>query len=98
MRLNPRRDAVHVIRGPDLELGCIPFDQRMVIKLCAKVGRDGMAPSCDASFLCTVQDRNLLKLLTRKLHRFNLHIIADAEFVDSDELIATFQPCPWFDS
>ena len=97
MRLNPRRDYVHVIRGPDVELGCIPFDQRMVIKLCAKAGRDGMVPSYDASFPCTVQDRDLLKLLARKLYGLKLDIIADAEFVDSDELITAFQPGPWSD-
>ena len=97
MHLNPRRDDVHFIRGPDVELGCIPFDQRMVTKLCARVGQDGMVPSYDSSFPCTIQDRDLLKLLTRKLHGFNLDIIADAEFVDSDELIAPFQPSPWSD-
>jgi hypothetical protein len=97
LRLNPRRDYVHVIRGPDVQLGCIPCDQRMVIKLCAKAGRDGMVPSYDSSFPGTVQDRDLLKLLTRKLHGFNLDIIADADFVDSDELITTFQPGPWSD-
>jgi hypothetical protein len=97
LHLNPRRDDVHFIRGPDVELGYIPFDQRMVTKLCAKVGRDVMVPSNDSSFSGTVQDRDLLKLLTRKLHGFNLDIIADAEFVDGDELIATFQPGPWSD-
>ena len=54
-----------------------------------KVERDGMTPSVDASSF-TAQDGNLLQLLTRNLYGFDLDVVADAEFIDGDELIATF--------
>jgi hypothetical protein len=51
-------------------------------------GHNNIVPGA-GSILGRVQDRDLLQLLTRNLYSLHLHVIAHAEFVDGDELIAT---------
>jgi hypothetical protein len=55
------------------------------------IGYDGSLPSPNP------QHSDLLEFLTRNLYGFCLHIIAHAELIDGDELVATFQPGPRFD-
>ena len=61
-----------------------------------RVGRDGLPPGA-GSISASAQDTDLLKLLTWNLQGLNLHVIAHAEFIDGDELIAAFQPRARFD-
>jgi hypothetical protein len=74
-----------------------PFGTKISTIDAQQGGHDGMA-LCDGSSSFTAQNADLLKLLTRKLHGLDFDIIAHAELVDGNELIAAFQPGPGFDS
>ncbi len=60
------------------------------------VGCDTMI-RCYGSFASSAQNSDLLYLLTWDLHGFDFDIIAHTKLINGDELIAAFQPCPWFD-
>jgi hypothetical protein len=48
----------------------------------------------DRLLVSATQNGNPLQQLTRNLHGLNLYIVANAELVDGDQLIAAFQPGP----
>ena len=75
--------------------GMLTVHSKKGLTYAQSVGYDAMTQGY-GSVSSGAQNGDLLQLLPRNLHGFSLDIIAHAELVDGDELIAAFQPGPRF--
>src|SRR5882724_10536288 len=95
--LEPARFWLDVRPAPDMERGDQTIRQRLCLNCTQSFGRVGMIPGRGSVALSAIQNGDPLQRFTRQLYGFDLHVIANAEFVDGNEISTALQPGPRFD-